>query len=86
MGRLRGALQSTYKDKDEDVKVYTPRNTERLEIAFRGERVAKVSSTGSKSFQWLTQSGYRHFGSGAAQSERTHIRTARRQGLLIYVT
>jgi cleavage and polyadenylation specificity factor subunit 3 len=42
MGRLRGALQATYKDRDEDVKVYTPRNMEVLRIAFRGERVAKV--------------------------------------------
>jgi cleavage and polyadenylation specificity factor subunit 3 len=43
MGRLRGALQAKYKDRDEDVKVYTPRNTETLEIMFRGERVAKVN-------------------------------------------
>lgn len=42
MGRLRSALQSRYKDRDEDVKVYTPRNLEQLDITFRGERVAKV--------------------------------------------
>lgn len=44
MGRLRGALQSRYKDKDEDVKVYTPRNLETLDITFRGERIAKVGA------------------------------------------
>ena len=44
MGRLRGALQSRYKDKDEDVKVYTPRNLETLAITFRGERIAKVGA------------------------------------------
>lgn len=42
MGRLRGALQSKYKDRDEDVKVHTPRNLETLNLTFRGERVAKV--------------------------------------------
>lgn len=42
MGRLRGALQSKYKDRDEDVKVHTPRNLETLNLTFRGDRVAKV--------------------------------------------
>ncbi|KAG8900715.1 endoribonuclease ysh1, partial [Tulasnella sp. 417] len=42
MGRLRGALQSKYKDRDEDVKVHTPRNLETLNLTFRGERVAKA--------------------------------------------
>lgn len=42
MGRLRAALQSKYKDKDEDVKIHAPRNLETLELSFRGERVAKV--------------------------------------------
>jgi len=43
MGRLKGALQSRYKDRDEDVKIHTPRNLETLNLNFRGERVAKVS-------------------------------------------
>jgi cleavage and polyadenylation specificity factor subunit 3 len=42
MGRLRSALQAKYKERDEEVKVYMPRNMETLEITFRGERVAKV--------------------------------------------
>ncbi|KAG8874315.1 endoribonuclease ysh1 [Tulasnella sp. 331] len=45
MGRLRGALQSKYKDRDEDVKVYTPRNLETLQLTFRGERIAKAIGT-----------------------------------------
>ena len=43
MGRLRAALQSRYKNRDEDVKIHTPRNLETLNLTFRGERVAKVS-------------------------------------------
>ena len=42
MGRLRAAMQGRYKDRNEDVKLYTPRNLEELQISFRGERVAKV--------------------------------------------
>jgi cleavage and polyadenylation specificity factor subunit 3 len=42
MGRLRAALQSRYKNRDEDVKIHTPRNLETLNLTFRGERVAKV--------------------------------------------
>ncbi|KAF8588696.1 Metallo-hydrolase/oxidoreductase [Ramaria rubella] len=42
MGRLKGALQSRYKDRDEDVKIHTPRNLETLNLNFRGERVAKA--------------------------------------------
>ncbi|KAG8962026.1 endoribonuclease ysh1 [Tulasnella sp. 419] len=45
MGRLRGALQSKYKERDEDVKVHTPRNLDTLELSFRGERVAKAIGT-----------------------------------------
>lgn len=44
MGRLRAALQSRYKQRDEDVKIHTPRNLETLNLTFRGERVAKVSA------------------------------------------
>lgn len=43
MGRLRAAMTARYKDRDEDVKIHTPRNLETLELSFRGERVAKVS-------------------------------------------
>ena len=42
MGRLRAAMTSRYKERDEDVKIHTPRNLETLNLSFRGERVAKV--------------------------------------------
>jgi cleavage and polyadenylation specificity factor subunit 3 len=42
MGRLRGAMTSRFKERDEDVKIHTPRNLETLHLSFRGERVAKV--------------------------------------------
>ncbi|KAH7916536.1 beta-lactamase-like protein [Hygrophoropsis aurantiaca] len=45
MGRLRAAMTSRYKDRDEDVKIHTPRNLETLELSFRGERVAKAIGT-----------------------------------------
>ena len=45
MGRLRAAMTDRYKARDEDVKIHTPRNLETLELAFRGERVAKVRGT-----------------------------------------
>ncbi|KDQ21927.1 hypothetical protein BOTBODRAFT_26331 [Botryobasidium botryosum FD-172 SS1] len=45
MGRLRAALQSKYKDMDEDVKIHTPRNLEVLELSFRSERVGKAIGT-----------------------------------------
>jgi cleavage and polyadenylation specificity factor subunit 3 len=44
MGRLRAAMTSRYKERDEDVKIHTPRNLETLNLSFRGERVAKVKS------------------------------------------
>jgi cleavage and polyadenylation specificity factor subunit 3 len=44
MGRLRAALQSRYKEREEDVKIHTPRNLDTLNLSFRGERVAKVSA------------------------------------------
>jgi cleavage and polyadenylation specificity factor subunit 3 len=43
MARLRAAMTSRYKERDEDVKIHTPRNLETLNLSFRGERVAKVS-------------------------------------------
>ncbi len=42
MGRLRAALQAKYKNRDEDIKVHSPRNLETLNLTFRPERVAKV--------------------------------------------
>jgi hypothetical protein len=42
MGRLKAAMTAKFKDRDEDVKIHTPRNLETLELSFRGERVAKV--------------------------------------------
>lgn len=42
MSRLRAAMTSRYKERDEDVKFHTPRNLETLNLSFRGERVAKV--------------------------------------------
>lgn len=43
MNRLRTAMTSRYKERNEDVKIHTPRNLETLQLSFRGERVAKVS-------------------------------------------
>ncbi|KAL9708703.1 endoribonuclease ysh1 [Leucoagaricus gongylophorus] len=45
MGRLRAAMQSRFKERDEDVKIHTPRNLETLNLSFRGERVAKAIGT-----------------------------------------
>ncbi|KAH6897627.1 mRNA 3'-end-processing protein YSH1 [Coprinopsis sp. MPI-PUGE-AT-0042] len=45
MGRLRAAMASKFKEKDEEVKIHTPRNLETLELSFRGERVAKAIGT-----------------------------------------
>lgn len=45
MARLRAAMTSRYKERDEDVKIHTPRNLETLNLSFRGERVAKVCQT-----------------------------------------
>ncbi|KAF9522663.1 beta-lactamase-like protein [Crepidotus variabilis] len=42
MGRLRAAMNSRYKERNEDVKIHTPRNLETLQLSFRGERVAKA--------------------------------------------
>jgi cleavage and polyadenylation specificity factor subunit 3 len=36
-------MTSRYKERNEDVKIHTPRNCETLTLSFRGERVAKVS-------------------------------------------
>ncbi|KAH7104932.1 Metallo-hydrolase/oxidoreductase [Auriculariales sp. MPI-PUGE-AT-0066] len=45
MGRLRAALQSKYKDRDEDIKIHTPKNLEEVRLSFRGDKVAKAIGT-----------------------------------------
>jgi len=35
-------MQARFKERDEDVKIHTPRNLETLQLSFRGERVAKA--------------------------------------------
>ncbi|KLO18365.1 Metallo-hydrolase/oxidoreductase [Schizopora paradoxa] len=45
MARLRAGIQQRYKDRDEEVKVHTPRNLDELKLTFRGERVAKAIGT-----------------------------------------
>ncbi|EJD03061.1 Metallo-hydrolase/oxidoreductase [Fomitiporia mediterranea MF3/22] len=45
MNRLRVSLQQRYKDREEEIKIHTPRNLETLKLTFRGERVAKAIGT-----------------------------------------
>lgn len=45
MGRLKSALQSKYSEREENIKVYTPKNCETLKLHFRGEKMAKVIAT-----------------------------------------
>ncbi|PPQ90538.1 hypothetical protein CVT25_015852 [Psilocybe cyanescens] len=45
MKRLRAAMTSRYKERDEDVKIHSPRNLETLHLSFRGERIAKAIGT-----------------------------------------
>jgi cleavage and polyadenylation specificity factor subunit 3 len=54
MSRLRAAMTSRYKERDEDVKFHTPRNLETLNLSFRGERVAKVLSSHQDHHRLLT--------------------------------
>ncbi|PWN90943.1 Metallo-hydrolase/oxidoreductase [Acaromyces ingoldii] len=42
MNRLKVALQNRFANRNEDVKVHTPRNCEVLKIKFKGERMAKA--------------------------------------------
>lgn len=42
MSRLRMALQDKYSEKQETIKIHTPRNCEKIELYFRGEKMAKV--------------------------------------------
>ncbi|KIK98256.1 hypothetical protein PAXRUDRAFT_824052 [Paxillus rubicundulus Ve08.2h10] len=45
MNRLCGAMTARYKDRGADLKIYTPRNLETLELSFHRDRVAKVVGT-----------------------------------------
>ncbi|KAH9998453.1 beta-lactamase-like protein [Russula compacta] len=40
MGRLRAALQAKYKNRDEDIKIHSPRNLETLNLTFRPNDLA----------------------------------------------
>ncbi|KAG0293919.1 Cleavage and polyadenylation specificity factor subunit 3 [Dissophora globulifera] len=42
MGRLKSALMSKYSERDEDIRIFTPRNTESVKLYFRGEKLAKT--------------------------------------------
>jgi cleavage and polyadenylation specificity factor subunit 3 len=43
MGRLKSALMSKYSERDEEIHIFTPRNTETVKLYFRGEKLAKVT-------------------------------------------
>ena len=44
MGRLKAALIREYEDDPEyNIDIYSPRNTQEVELYFRGEKMAKVS-------------------------------------------
>ncbi|KAH7888850.1 beta-lactamase-like protein [Phlebopus sp. FC_14] len=45
MTRLRAAMAARYAAQNKDVKIYTPRNLETLDLSFRRERVAKMIGT-----------------------------------------
>ncbi|KAJ7037811.1 beta-lactamase-like protein [Mycena alexandri] len=45
MSRLKAAMTARYRERKEDVKIHAPRNLETLNLAFRGERVAKAIGT-----------------------------------------
>ncbi|KAJ7267614.1 beta-lactamase-like protein [Mycena haematopus] len=45
MANLKAAMTARYKERNEDVKIYTPRNLETLELTFRAERIAKAVGT-----------------------------------------
>lgn len=52
MFRLKSALQSRYSEREENIKIYTPKNCETVKLHFRGEKMAKVREHhfGSSSF------------------------------------
>ena len=44
MGRLKSALMSKYSSQKDRVKIFNPRNCEKLNLYFKGEKIAKVFS------------------------------------------
>ena len=45
MGRLKAALTREYEDDSEyEIDIYNPRNTQAVELYFRGEKMAKVQN------------------------------------------
>jgi len=88
MGRLRAAMSSRYKDRDEDVKIHTPRNLETLNLSFRGERVAKVRrqlhSVCLVIMANITITGHRYSSIKTSSGQRYYIRPSRGQGLLVH--
>jgi len=57
MNRLRAALQSKYSDKEQDIKVYAPKNCDPLFITFRGERTAKAIGAIAEKYKPQDESG-----------------------------
>lgn len=52
MFRLRDALKAKYKDKQEDVQIYTPSNVrDKVKVQLSGTRIAKVRSTGDDAYR-----------------------------------
>ncbi|KAJ8652014.1 hypothetical protein O0I10_012358 [Lichtheimia ornata] len=45
MFRLKSALQSRYSEREENIKIYTPKNCETVKLHFRGEKMAKTIGT-----------------------------------------
>lgn len=88
MGRLRAAMTARYKDRDEDVKIHTPRNLETLELSFRGERVAKVSNDRllPTALNDVFEIGYRDVGVESAAGGRYSLRPPCIKRLLLYAS
>ncbi|CAG8525621.1 41_t:CDS:10 [Acaulospora colombiana] len=42
MARLKSALQSKYTEREENIKIYSPKNCETVKLHFRGEKLAKT--------------------------------------------
>ncbi|CAG8446625.1 20835_t:CDS:10 [Dentiscutata erythropus] len=42
MARLKSALQSKYVEREENIKIYSPKNCETVKLYFRGEKLAKA--------------------------------------------
>ena len=88
MGRLRAAMTARYKDRDEDVKIHTPRNLETLELSFRGERVAKVSHNRQlfPPLNSVFEIGYRYVGVESAAGGRYRLRPPCIERLFLYAS